>query len=545
MTCTNPNCRHRTKRQLRPLVISLIPSNANINNDGNSRHEQITQMFTTHTSLAAHFEPPVFSPGVQSRELRGRLKFLEHANRAGLIPDIEWKAICKGLREQCTVDSNDDDDNSMAEDISPILSELHSLLKSAGGRENEKQTVIDPFRYLATETLIQPEQPSNDDGNSNDDDNNNHNNLNSTANEKKKHWLQYKTTSLIPISPDRQGSLEDISVPVSVELWRKAKTLNRDRSVLACTLAHLMAMKTLVGEKKENDALNDSDTEDAGFDFILEDNVRAFVGIGDACECANRIWDMIEGSNDAPSNCHLRYFGWLGSAPNLKWVFSNHLPRSAAFNNGASLRSGHDTTNECTIFPFPTNEDFELDGIATSKSKSQQDDQSTASSTPHFSTPGGTAVFGTFAYTLSPAAYRTLINHLQNDVGSLMWKGKRMRAYQAKPIDKILPRHVKSKFGPRSIHLPSRPAFVRGPMLGSLLHPQWEEGFCSSTELQYQLSCCHDREDGSSREGSDVWDHVWLTNVERDVVSCRKETGKWLQKDDLAKVKNTKEEAVS
>ena len=255
MTCTNPNCRHRTKRQLRPLVISLIPSNANINNDVNSRHEQITQMFTTHTSLAAHFEPPVFSPGVQSRELRGRLKFLEHANRAGLIPDIEWKAICKGLREQCTVDSNDDDDNSMAEDISPILSELHSLLKSAGGRENEKQTVIDPFRYLATETLIQPEQPSNDDGNSNDDDNNNHNNLNSTANEKKKHWLQYKTTSLIPISPDRQGSLEDISVPVSVELWRKAKTLNRDRSVLACTLAHLMAMKTLVGEKKENDAI--------------------------------------------------------------------------------------------------------------------------------------------------------------------------------------------------------------------------------------------------------------------------------------------------
>ena len=82
-------------------------------------------------------------------------------------------------------------------------------------------------------------------------------------------------------------------------------------------------------------------------------------------------------------------------------------------------------------------------------------------------------------------------------------------------------------------------------MLGSLLHPQWEEGFCSSTELQYQLSCYHDGEDGSSREGSDVWDHVWLTNVERDVVSCRKETGKWLQKDDLAKVKNTKEEAVS
>ena len=495
-------------------------------------------MFTTQSSLAAHFESPIFSPGVPSRELRGRLKFLEHANRAGLIPDMEWKAICKGLREQCTVDFTNDDDNMAEDGISSILSEMH-LLKSNGGRENEKQTVIDPFRYLATETLIQPEQPSSND----DDDNpNNNNNLNSIAPEKKqkkkkKHWLQYKTTSLVPISPDRQGSPEDISVPVSVELWRKAKTLNRDRSVLACTLAHLMAMKTLVGEKTENDTTFRSDTteEDAGFDFILEDNVRAFVGIGDSCECANRIWDMIEGSNDAPSNCHLRYFGWLGSSPNLRWVYNNHLPRSAEFNNGVSSQSGDDTTNECTIFPFPTNEDFELDGIATSKSKSQQDDQSSVSSTPHFSTPGGTAVFGTFAYTVSPAAYHTLINRLQNDIGSLMWKGKRMRAYQAKPIDKILPRHVKSKFGPRSIHLPSRPAFVRGPV-GSLLHPQWEEGFCKSTELQYQLACCHDGDDGSSREGSDVWDHVWLTNVERDVVSYRKETGKW---------KNTKEGAVS
>ena len=108
-----------------------------------------------------------------------------------------------------------------------------------------------------------------------------------------------------------------------------------------------------------------------------------------------------------------------------------------------------------------------------------------SSSAPHFITPGGTAaVWGTFAYTISPSAYRTLINRLQNDVGSLMWKGKRMRAYKAKPIDKLVPRHVMAELGPTSVHVSNKVAFVRCPMLGSLLHQHWEAGFCSSTELQ-------------------------------------------------------------
>lgn len=43
------------------------------------------------------------------------------------------------------------------------------------------------------------------------------------------------------------------------ELWKKGKSLNRERSVLACLMAHLNAMRFAV----EN-----------GFDVILEDNVR-------------------------------------------------------------------------------------------------------------------------------------------------------------------------------------------------------------------------------------------------------------------------------
>jgi len=511
--CTDPSCPHRNKRKLRPLVISLIPKDGDVNTTTSSnntlrRHKQIIEMFTTHPSLSKHFEAPTFSQGVPSRELRGRLNFLRHANNAGLIPDIEWELICKGLDEQIEDITKDNGEDT---------------------KENAKQhKTIDPFRHLATETLIQPT-----------------NTQDSTEQQtKKKHWLQYETKTLVPISPNRRGAPEDIAIPYSMELWRKAKTLNRDRSVLACTFAHLMAMKILVGDKHDG-ALNDDDgseEEDLEYDFILEDNVRAFIGIDNddtkyGCECANRIWDIIEGSNNASSECHLRYFGWLGSLPNLNWVYNNHMKRSQL----------NETTtpddDECIIFPFPTNDDFLLDSIDATSKANQDDkgkDDGQTSSMPQFSTPGGTAVFGTFAYTISPSCYHTLINTLQNDVGQLMWKGKRMRAYQAKPIDKILPRHVKTEFSPFNIHIPKKVAFVRAPMLGSLLHPQWEEGFCSSTELQYQLSCGKQDGNENSKEDSSVWDHVWLTQEEREVVSHRKKTGRWIQKGGVIKAERAR-----
>ncbi|KAL7533951.1 hypothetical protein ACHAXR_005546, partial [Thalassiosira sp. AJA248-18] len=375
MACTNPNCRHRSKRKLRPLVISLIPQNDDScpsstnpksgdsgSSSGNrSRHEKITRMFTSHPALAAHFEPPAFSPGVSSRDLNNRLKLLDHANNAGLIPELEWKEICRAVEEQISDEGNDDtlDGANNGNQAGEIRSKLSAMKLKACERADGKHKVIDPFRYLATTTEI---QPNNDDAN----------NTNENKTRKKKHWLEYQTTALVPISPQRCGSAEDISLPYSMELWRKAKTLNRDRSVLACTLAHLMAMKALVGES-DNKAL-DGNNGDGGFDFILEDNVRAFVGFEDAaeyltdassendnkqgvehwtgwsCECSNRIWDIIEASNAAPSKCHMRYFGWLGSLPNLTWVYKHHLPRTG-FDNAA------------TIFPYPTSDDFELDSI--------------------------------------------------------------------------------------------------------------------------------------------------------------------------------------
>ena len=102
-------------------------------------------------------------------------------------------------------------------------------------------------------------------------------------------------------------------------------------------------MKRLVGRRE------------GGFDLILEDKVRTFVG-GDhhghndaeasargaqewtdwSCKCTNRVWNTIEASSAAPSECHLHYCGWLGSLPNLTWIYETHIPRSA-FHGGIAF----------------------------------------------------------------------------------------------------------------------------------------------------------------------------------------------------------------
>jgi predicted nicotinamide N-methyase len=546
--CGNPTCRHRHKRKLRPLVISILPSSsASPSSDddvsppsssGSRRHEQITRMFTTNPSLRDHFEPPIFSPGVPSREIRNRLKLLEYANQAGLLPELEWQLICKALNEQLSPSANNiasGDEKKKDNDQEVVTQGLSNLELSQECVPGETHKVIDPFVYLATTTRVEPSTSSNCDE-TNAENTTTSNNNNSNSNKKKVKKNEYETKSLIPISPNRRGSAEDIAVPYSMELWRKSKSLNRDRSVFGCSLAHLIAMKTLIGNNYDKN--DDLSSHEAEFDFILEDNVRAFVGLEEeddnnimssssSCQCASRIWDLIEASNKAQDKPHLRYFGWLGSKPNLTWLYNNHIPRKA-FGTGEG--------NSSRIFPFPTNNDFLLDSIdgsskSTTRQTTNEDTTEDSSKLPSFSTPGGTAIWGMFAYTISPAAYHSLITQLQNDVGMLMWKGKRMRAFHAKAIDKIIPRTVREIYGERSVHLSDKVAFVRCPMLGSLLHKQWEEGFCESTELQHALS--------NHEEGCDVWDHVWLEQVERQVVQYRKENGKWIRKEDI-QIKSSK-----
>jgi hypothetical protein len=115
------------------------------------------------------------------------------------------------------------------------------------------------------------------------------------------------------------------------------------------------------------------------FDFILEDNVRAGMNMTEkhsdeaaaattndwSCECVNRIWDTIEASNDneASHDCHMSYYRWLSSLPNMRWIYHNHIPRSAF--NGA--KHSYDGCSKCIVFPRPTTEDFELDSNTKTK----------------------------------------------------------------------------------------------------------------------------------------------------------------------------------
>jgi hypothetical protein len=299
-------------------------------------------------AMSSHFEPPTLSPGVPQRKLRNRMGLISTAYDAGLIPQEEWEAFLQSQGEIPTnAYYNDDNDNS-SKDRPP--SDQRLLCRA---------------------------------------------------------WHD------VPLTPleERKGSTWDVSQHYTAEFWRKAKTLARDRAVLACTLAHLIAMKTYV---------------QGGYDFILEDNVRAPV---DAGECATRIREVKKKNIEAD----LIYLGWLGSIPNLTWVIHTHAKRFSS------------TETDGSVFPFPVAEHHYDEGM------------------------GGTALWGAYAYHISQKGYDALIHRtLKHDVGSMLWKGKRMRSYIAKPIDKILPRAlIRHNL---SVVVAQRPSFFRAPMVSLLYH---------------------------------------------------------------------------
>ena len=89
------------------------------------------------------------------------------------------------------------------------------------------------------------------------------------------------------------------------------------------------------------------------FDIILEDNVRAPME-----QSAKRIIESIRASEEFTKEmgetCHVRYFGWLGSIPNLTWVLSTHAKRMAYKRKNVKDASCIDHT----VFPFPVLADF-------------------------------------------------------------------------------------------------------------------------------------------------------------------------------------------
>lgn len=244
------------------------------------------------------------------------------------------------------------------------------------------------------------------------------------------------------------------------EFWNKAKTINRGRSVLGCLLAHLMAMKKFV---------------EGDYDVLLEDNVRW------TRDAVDRLAEHCLKEDLASKRGDLLYYGWLGSQPNLEWIFQHYITSPGEF-----------------TLPFPTTQDIERT-VGLSNDKEQ---------------PGGTPLWGMYAYWISKQGYEAILEVLRRDIGSLFWKGKRMRYYSVKPADKVFPRSLqKHNF---DIRIVTKPLFFRAPMLYSRIHPQWDARFCESTTVQLQ-GCGLD------------WADILLTGDEVKIVDHYKETGEWIR----------------
>lgn len=434
----------RRRRKLKVLVITM----------GSSRQGLIEELFAD-PEMAEHFEPPTFSPGIPSRTLSNRYRFLRIANDAGLIPKQEWEAIEKAEKDSTTTE----------------------------------EALVNPTLYQQN---------------------------------------FFRCLNDVAVTDGRRGSNTDIKLHYSVELWRKAKSINRGRAVLACTFAHLIAMRTFL---------------EGSFDVILEDNVRAAPSV-----CAHRIWESIDAMKEwettTGKTCHVRFVGWLGSTTNLEWILKTHAPkRKFTRTSSESTSTSSPDGDLATIFPFPRPEHLVEDmgemeaamdgsnnnnsfgvgeggGVVTEEDEPPQDDEDaniTTNSTTHSHTrPGGNPVWGCYAYWISSEAYQQLMDTLRNDVGAILWKGNRMRNYLVKPIDKILPRQIMSRLGPDSVQLSSHPTFFRAPMLTSKIHTKWDPEFCKSTEYQLQNTGCLD------------WSDLWLSRSEREVVDHHSRTGVWL-----------------
>lgn len=382
----------------------------------------------------------------------------------------------------------------------------------------------------------------------------------------------------IPVEPGRMGSDFDKGIHYSKELWQKAKGINRGRSVLACALAHLVAMKKLVEE---------------GYDFILEDNVRAPIyGSYDhsKCECAERIWSTLKASldweNATGEKCHMRYYGWLGSRTNIDFVMTAHIPKTKYTNSSTqkqeTVRLKDHGDYDSSFFPFPIQADIEEYLLSKQQDYSNREMKGNDNTVTNDkrNVPGGTPIWGAYSYWVSQEGYKAIITSLQKDVGALLWKGKRMRCYHVKPIDKIIPRRILEVFsrgesshdyqeGRKYIHLATQPAFFRAPMLTSQIHRQWDAEFCKSSEYQMMLCssqqlhnyadngtlvkyCTPSYDDLERSQDADSksvvkvlpWDKLWLTEDEKVVVEHRRYHNRWLTNKEINSMPNTDESDI-
>ena len=159
-----------------------------------------------------------------------------------------------------------------------------------------------------------------------------------------------------------------------------------------------------------------------------------------------------------------------------------------------------------------------------------------------------------YAYWISYEGYQNVLTALRNDVGAIVWKGKRQRYYKVKPIDKILPRQIlrcatataastttdspdrntATDSANAAVRIVSAPCFFRAPMLTSQIHTKWDPSFCDSTEYQLRYTTNtknrnKNEDDAANKdETTNPWSELWLTETERKIIEHHQSTGNWL-----------------
>ena len=113
---------------------------------------------------------------------------------------------------------------------------------------------------------------------------------------------------------------------------------------------------------------------------------------------------------------------------------------------------------------------------------------------------------------VSEKALDEILAKLQNDIGAVMWKGKRMKTYRIKPIDKQMPRTARD--AGMDVRVGNNPVFFRAPMLTSKIHTKFDAEFCKSTQVQLDFIGVK-------------WEDLWLTEEEKETVEKYRATGKW------------------
>ena len=254
----------------------------------------------------------------------------------------------------------------------------------------------------------------------------------------------------------KAGLLDRVGQCAEVEerCWRAMRHLGRSRAVLACTLAHLMAMKKCVEE---------------GYDCIVEDNV---CGPPDGQEIARRIRECAAASPSAD----MRYYAYGGRSHEIdSWQ--------------QTLKLVHDKQQTSDTVPpaavdWPTVRSVSILGGSAPRNDSNKQSAENKKFPALLSDPNKdyNLLWGTLCYAVGKTAYDAIMSEIGADMpGALAWSPRRSKSQIAKPADKIFPRLVIRRG--LKIKVATRPALFRAPIV-STIHSKYDAQFIETSRVQ-------------------------------------------------------------